>query len=97
MSQQHTPLSSPKLYALYMSTLYEGCMGPAVVSGCLCGRASRLGWPLGQKLARLCLVQRLLASNLLNWVMKMTTVELGSVLGLVLINWWMKTGNASYW
>ena len=50
----------------------------------------RLGWPLGQKLARLCLVQRLLASNLLNWVMKMTTVELGSVLGLVLAYWWAK-------
>ena len=52
MSQQHTPLSSPKRYALYMSTLYEGCMGPAVVSGCLCGRASRPAWPLVQLVSR---------------------------------------------
>ena len=57
MSQQRTPLSSPRLYAL----MAPCCVGPSVVLSKLCGLSGRLGWLLVRLVAKPCPVQRLLA------------------------------------
>ena len=57
LSQQCTPLSSPKRCAL----MTPCCAGPSVVLSKLCGLSGRLDWLLVRLVAKPCPVQRLLA------------------------------------
>lgn len=60
MSQQHTCLLSPTLYALGVPP--EDCVGYSIVVSLPYGKCDRFGWPIVWLVARSCLVQRLPAA-----------------------------------
>ena len=89
MSQQRTPLSSPRLYAL----MAPCCVGPSVVLSKLCGLSGRLYWSPVQLVNKSCLVWSLPTIGWWVQIMRWLPAKHQWAPELALVQWWVDSGS----